>query len=82
MWEAFLLQMNDFDKFLDLQLRNMLDRIVATPAPPRGRRRPKARRLYLAVAPTQTGAFGAAVPEAIAVSDHVGVTASVASPQL
>ena len=81
MWEAFLLQMNDFDKFLDIQLRNMLDRIVATPAPPRRSRRPKARRLYLAVAPTQTGAFGAAVPEAIPV-EHVGVTASVASPQL
>ncbi len=29
--------MNDFDKFLDAKLRQMLDPVVATPAPPRGR---------------------------------------------
>src|SRR5712692_7372562 len=33
--DAFLLQMNDFDRFLELELARMLDRVVSTPAPPR-----------------------------------------------
>ena len=44
MWEAFLLQMNDFDQFLELKLGEMLDPIVATKAPPRGSRGRRARR--------------------------------------
>jgi hypothetical protein len=77
LWEAFLLQMNDFDKFLDLQLRHMLDPIVATPAPPRRNRRPKAGRLILAVeAPFELA------PEAIPVVEAVVVTVSAATPQL
>ena len=35
MWEAFLLQMNDFDRFLELQLRQMLDPVVASQPPAR-----------------------------------------------
>ena len=35
MWEAFLIQMNDFDRFLELELREMLDPVVATAAPRR-----------------------------------------------
>ncbi len=37
MWEAFLLQMNDFDLFLEQELREMLDPIVAQRPPRRGR---------------------------------------------
>ena len=41
MWEAFLLQMNDFDSFLELELRDMLDPITERRPPARrGRRRP------------------------------------------
>jgi hypothetical protein len=75
--------MNDFDKFLDLQLRRMLDRVVATPAPPRGSRRPKARKLILAVeASIETGALGAASPQAIPVVEPVVAAVPVASSQL
>jgi hypothetical protein len=49
LWEAFLLQMNDFDRLLDVQLRHMLDPVVATPAPPRRGRHPRAGRPILAV---------------------------------
>jgi hypothetical protein len=35
LWEAFLLQMDDFDRFLEFQLRRKLDALVATPAPAR-----------------------------------------------
>jgi hypothetical protein len=42
LWEAFLLQMNDFDRFLELKLRQMLDPVVARrPPSPRGRLRPE-----------------------------------------
>lgn len=35
MWEAFLLQMDDFDRLLELQLRRNLDALVAAPVPVR-----------------------------------------------
>ena len=38
MWEAFLLQMNDFDRFLELRLRQMLDPVVESQPPARKRR--------------------------------------------
>jgi hypothetical protein len=38
LWEAFLIQMNDFDRFLEFELRQMLDPVVAS-GPPRRRRR-------------------------------------------
>jgi hypothetical protein len=37
--EAFLIQMNDFDRFLEFELRQMLDPVVAMSAPRRGRRK-------------------------------------------
>ena len=43
MWEAFLLQMNDFDRFLELKLREMLDPVVEVQPPARdvkGKRQP------------------------------------------
>jgi hypothetical protein len=48
--EAFLLQMNDFDRYLEAQLRRMLDPVVATRPPTRGRGR-KAPEPSLAVEP-------------------------------
>src|SRR5690349_19668283 len=79
--EAFLLQMNDFDKFLDLQLRHMLDPVVATPAPPRRTRRPRARQRILAIeaASIETGAFA---PQTIPVVEPVVTAVPVASSQL
>jgi len=35
LWEAFLLQMNDFDRFLELKLREMLDPVVEVQPPAR-----------------------------------------------
>jgi hypothetical protein len=35
LWEAFLLQMNDFDRFLELELKSMLDPVVARRPPTR-----------------------------------------------
>jgi hypothetical protein len=74
LWEAFLLQMNDFDQFLELQLRHMLDPVVATSAPARRSRRTKARRPILAVeAPIDLAV------EAIPVVEPVAVTVPVAT---
>jgi len=39
LWEAFLLHMNDFEQFLESELRQMLDPVTATPAPARNARR-------------------------------------------
>ncbi len=69
--------MNDFDKFLDLQLRRMLDPVVATPAPPRRSRRPRARQVILAI-----GAPIEFAPVAIPVIEPVVVTVQVAPAQL
>jgi hypothetical protein len=38
LWEAFLIQMDDFDRLLELQLRRKLDAVVASPVPVRRRR--------------------------------------------
>ena len=61
MWEAFLLQMNDFDQILELKLREMLDPVVASP-PPRRRRDKRFRRPILAVEPVSLEAVPVAVP--------------------
>ncbi len=50
MWEAFLLQMNDFDLFLEQELREMLDPIVAH-RPPRRRGRQSRIEVVLALEP-------------------------------
>jgi hypothetical protein len=66
--------MDDFDRFLDLQLRYMLDPVVTTPAPPRRNRRPRLRQPIRAVAaPIEL--------EAIPVVEPVAVTVPVASAQ-
>lgn len=49
MWEAFLLQMDEFDRFLEIGLRELLDPVVAT-EPPTRRGRRESRQLILAVA--------------------------------
>ena len=41
MWEAFLIRMNDFDRFLEFELRQMLDPVVVS-GTPRRRTRKKA----------------------------------------
>jgi hypothetical protein len=35
LWETFLLQMNDFDRYLESELRQMLDPVVDAAAPSR-----------------------------------------------
>jgi len=59
--------MNDFDQFLELKLRHMLDPVVATPAPPRGRIKRTKRPILAVEAP-----LGLAV-EAIPVVDPVTI---------
>jgi hypothetical protein len=50
LWEAFLLQMNEFDRFLEVELRLMLDPVVVVQPPARrGLREP--RKPVLAVVP-------------------------------
>ena len=77
MREAFLLQMNDFDRFLERQLRHMLDPVVATPAPSRRLLRKQTRRPMLTVEVPAGPA-----PEAITVADPVVVAVSAAPPHL
>ena len=49
MWETFLLQMNDFDRLLELRLRNMLDPVVAARPPVRRGRLKRSQELTLTV---------------------------------
>lgn len=35
MWEAYLVQMDDFDRLIEFQLRRKLDPLVAAPVPVR-----------------------------------------------
>ncbi len=51
--EAFLLRMNDFDRFLDTQLRRMLDPVVASRPPVMGWRRKASEPVVLAVEPLE-----------------------------
>ncbi|HKC19629.1 MAG TPA: hypothetical protein VKE27_08345 [Candidatus Dormibacteraeota bacterium] len=68
--------MNDFDKFLELKLRHMLDPVVATPAPTRKSRRRRARLLVLTLeAPVEFAA------EVIPVVEPVQVAVPVGTPQ-
>jgi len=72
LWEAFLLQMNDFDRFLEMRLREMLDPVVA--------RRPPMRRGQLggAVEPARVELFTEAIPAV----EPVGVTPAAPAPPL
>lgn len=75
MWEAFLVQMNDFDRYLEIELAQLLDPVVARRPPTRrGRPRPSREPVLL---PLVVGEGLAA--EAIPVSDPVVVTLPVAS---
>jgi hypothetical protein len=70
LWEAFLLQMNDFDKFLELKLRQMLDPVVANRPPERkGRlRRPQRPILAIETATIELPAESSRAVEPIAVT--------------
>jgi hypothetical protein len=76
LWETFLLQMNDFDQFLALKLRQMLDPVVATKAPARGSRPRRTRRPMLTIE-----VAAVELPEVIPVEPAV-VPIAVATPQL
>ena len=79
MREAFLLQMNDFDLILELNLRQMLDPVVARKPPVRGGRLARAQAPILALEPAGLEL----APQPIAVLDSVAVTIPVspASPR-
>jgi len=64
LWEAFLLQMNDFDRFLERRLRDMLDPVIAV-QPPSRRRGQKTRPMLSVVA--ATAPLPGAEPVAVAV---------------
>jgi hypothetical protein len=69
--------MNDFDQVLELQLRHMLDPVVATSAPTRRSRRTKARKPILAVEASIDLAA-----DVIPAVEPVPVTVPVAASQL
>jgi hypothetical protein len=50
LWEAFLIQMDDFDRFIEFELRQLLDPVVISGAP-RRRRRAKSSPLLTIVPP-------------------------------
>jgi hypothetical protein len=51
LWEAFLLQMNDFDRYLEIELKDMLDHVAARRPPARrGRLKPAVEPIKLPVA--------------------------------
>lgn len=61
--------MNDFDRLLETQLRQMLDPVVATPPPtPRGPFKRFRKPLLAVVAPFETTVLGGAVAEMIPVA--------------
>jgi hypothetical protein len=72
LWEAFLLQMNDFDQLLELQLRRMLDPVVA--------RRPPVRRGRIKRTPEAILTVKTAVIELVADAIPVGEPVAVAIP--
>jgi hypothetical protein len=61
LWEAFLIQMNDFDRYLESGLRRMLDPVVISVAP-RRRRRPGSGLPLLAVVRAPIGLVAEALP--------------------
>jgi hypothetical protein len=52
LWEAFLLQMNEFDRFLEVELRLMLDPVVVARPPTRGGLRGPRKPVLAVVPPT------------------------------
>jgi hypothetical protein len=77
LWETFLLQMNEFDRFLEMKLRQMLDPVVASQPP--GRRGNRLQKPILAVVPAAIELAAEAIP----LVEPVVMTVPVASaPQL
>ena len=78
MWDAFLLRMDDFDRvfdqFLELNLRHVLDPIVAT-EPPR-RTRSASQRTLVVAGPADLG------PEAMKGTEPVALTVPVSVTQV
>ena len=70
MWEAFLIQMNDFDRYLESGLREILDPVVASGAP-RRRRRTGSGLPLLAVIKAPIELVGDAIPAVEPVAVHV-----------
>ena len=71
MQEAFLLQMNDFDRLLEIRLRQMLDPVVATRPPTRRGKRDRKPHLTV-LAPIEATGFGGVVAIPVAV-EHSAV---------
>ena len=74
MWEAFLLQMNDFDQILELKLRHLLDPIVASRPPARRARQKRPQPSILTV-----DGVGIELAEAIPVVEPVVVALPIAA---
>jgi hypothetical protein len=74
LWEAFLLQMDDFDRLLEYQLRRKLDPVVAAPVPVRrgraGSGRPGRRDYRDEAAKTIAGIRIDLRPEALVFLEH------------
>jgi hypothetical protein len=54
LWEAFLLQMDDFDRYLETELRVMLNPVVARRPPTRRGRRKEAEQPAVPLVPADT----------------------------
>ena len=65
MEEAFLLQMNDFDRQLENDLRQMLDRVVASRPPTRRGSSKRAPLLAVVAPPEKATGLGGVVAEVI-----------------
>ncbi len=71
MWEAFLLQMNEFDRFLEVELRLMLDPVVVVQPPARGGLKEPRKPVLAVVPPTielPAEAVGEVEPVTVAVT--------------
>ena len=69
MWEAFLVQMNDFDRYLEIELAQMLDPVVARRPPTRrGRRKPSDEPVLLPLVGEGLAAEAIPVAEAVVVT--------------
>ena len=67
MREAFLIQMNEFDRFLEFELRQMLDPVVSSGAPRRGKRRKDSPTLVIVSPPKELAVETIPVAESVAV---------------
>jgi hypothetical protein len=68
LWEAFLLQMNEFDRFLEIKLRQMLDPVAMSQPPARRGRLKRPQKPILAIVPAVGPAAVELAAEAIPVT--------------